>query len=140
MTPRRLALLAVLFAAAPALAQRAKMELHVSSDGKFQVKLPGKAKSETKELALGTGGQAVPITTERADGPSGSVFAVTFADYPESYKQVPTKTILDGVRDGLKGDGKVLDEKEVFLGEGADKLAGREFRVVAGNRVVLARV
>jgi hypothetical protein len=142
MTPRRLALLVVLIAAVPALAQRApRWELHVSRDGKFQVKLPGKVeKPETKELALGSGGQTVTLTTERAEGPGKSVFAVTFADYPESYRQVPPKTILDGVRDGLKGTDGRVEEKEVLLGEGAHKLAGREFRVVAGNRVVLARV
>jgi hypothetical protein len=142
MTPRRLALVAVLLAAAPALAQRnPRMDWHESEAGRFKVRLPGKPKAEAKELALGTGGQSVTITTERADGPRDTVFAVTYADYPESYRQVPAKAILDGVRDGLKGtDGKVTEDKVVFLGDSADKLPGREFRVVAGSRTIRARV
>lgn len=133
---------AVLVAVAPAYAQRSvRLNQHESEAGKFRVKLPEKPESDTKELALGTGGQTVPVTTERADGPNGTVFAVTFADYPESYRKVPAKTVLDGVRDGLKGtDGKIEKDDEVFLGDGPDKLAGREFRVVAGRRVVHARV
>ncbi|HVK17550.1 MAG TPA: hypothetical protein VM533_11430 [Fimbriiglobus sp.] len=144
MTLRRsgLAALIVLAVATPAIAQRnVRLEQHESEAGKFRVKLPEKPESDTKELALGPGGRTVQFTTERADGPDRSVFAVTFADYPESYRQVPIKTVLDGVRDGLKGtDGKVEKDDEVFLGTGADKLAGREFRIVAGQKVVRVRV
>ena len=137
-----LAAVAVLIAFAPAFAQRSvRLKQYQSEAGKFRVKLPEKPESDTKELALGTGGQTVPVTTERADGPDSSVFAVTFADYPESYRQVPAKTVLDGVRDGLKGtDGKIEKDDEVFLGDGPDKLTGREFRVTAGRKVVHARV
>src|SRR5688572_19995383 len=121
---------AALIAVVPAYAQRTvRLTQHESEAGKFRVKLPEKPDSDTKELALGTGGQTVQVTTERADGPDNSVFAVTFADYPESYRQVPIKTVLDGVRDGLKGtDGRIDKDSEVFLGDGPDKLAGREFR------------
>ena len=143
MTLRRtLLVLALLGIVAPAFAQRnARLKQYESEAGKFRVKLPEKPKSDTKELALGTGGQTVQVTTERADGPDSSVFAVTFADYPESYRQVPAKTVLDGVRDGLKGtDGKIEKDDEVFLGDGPDKLAGREIRIIAGKKVVHARV
>ena len=69
------------------------------------------------------------------------MFAVTYADYPEAYRKVPLKTLLDGVRDGLKGtDGKIEKDDEVFLDDGPNKLAGREIRVVAGKKVVHARV
>jgi hypothetical protein len=133
---------AVLVAVAPAFAQRtAPLKQHESEAGKFRVKLPKKPDSDTKELALGSGGQTVQVTTERASGPDDSVFAVTFADYPESYRQVAAKTVLDGVRDGLKGtDGKIEKDGEVFLGDGAEKLAGREFRITAGSKVVHVRV
>jgi hypothetical protein len=134
---------AVLVAVAPALAQRTvRLEQYESEAGKFRVKLPPeKPDSDTKVLALGTGGQKVQVTTERVNGPDSSVFAVTFADYPESYRQVPAKTVLDGVRDGLKGsDGNIEKDAEVFLGDGPDRLAGREFRITAGRKVVHARV
>ncbi|HET6572484.1 MAG TPA: hypothetical protein VFG68_02700 [Fimbriiglobus sp.] len=112
---------------------------HESEAGKFRVKFPEKPDSDTKELSLGAGGQTLTVTTAKADGPNGSVFAVTFADYPESYRQVPIKTILDGVRDGLKGtDGKIDKYDEVFLGEA--KVPGREVRITAGRRLIHARV
>ena len=67
------------------------------------------------------------------------MFAVTFADYPEAYRDVPAKVILDGVRDGLKGkDGKVEHDDDAALGP--DKVPGRAVKVVAGSRVVRARV
>lgn len=139
---RSLLVLVFLGIVAPAFAQRTvRLKPHESEAGKFRVKLPEKPESDMKELALGTGGQTVQVTTERADGPNSSVFAVTFADYPESYRQVPAKTVLDGVRDGLKGtDGKIEKDDEVFLGDGPDMLAGREFRITAGRKVVHARV
>jgi hypothetical protein len=133
--------LAVLVTAAPAFAQRnVRLREYESDTGGYRAKFPKKPESDTKELALGTGGQTVTVTTEKADdGPSKSVFAVTFADYPESYRQVQVKTVLDGVRDGLKGtDGKIEKDDEVFLGDG--KIRGREFRIAAGSRVIHARV
>jgi hypothetical protein len=135
-----LAGIAVLVAVSPTFAQRsARLREHESEAGRFRVKFPERPETDTKELALGAGGQTVTVTTEKADGPNNSVFAVTFADYPESYRNVPIKTVLDGVRDGLKGtDGKVEKDDEVFLGD--DKVPGREFRITAGRRVIHARV
>jgi hypothetical protein len=143
MSLRRSSLiLAVLFvAAAPAPAQRGKAGRHESEAGRYRAQFPNKPKTETKELALG-GGQTATVTTDRSDGPSSqAVFAVTYTDYPETFREVPAKTILDGVRDGLKGaDGKVTKDEEVSLGDGPDRLSGREFRVVAGSKVIHARV
>jgi hypothetical protein len=139
---RSLSVVAVLLLAVPALAQRNPLpERHESEDGKFRVNLPRRAaKPETKKLPLGNG-QIIPVVTERAESSSGAVFAVTYSDYPEAYRLVATKTILDGVRDGLKGtDGKVTRDEEVFVGDGPDKVAGREYRVEAGTKVVHTRV
>jgi hypothetical protein len=142
MTLRRSLLVVALLgiAAAPAVAQRGvRLRPHTSEAGRFQARFPEKPDSDTKELALGAGGQSVPVTTEKAYGPDRSVFAVTYADYPEAYRKVPLKALLDGVRDGLKGtDGNIEKDDEVFLGE--EKLAGREFRIVAGRKVIHARV
>jgi hypothetical protein len=132
----------VLLVVLPASAQRnGKLTPHESGVGRYRVKLPKQPEMDSKELALTAGGRTITVFTEKADGPSKSVFAVTFADYPETYRQVPAKTVLDGVRDGLKGtDGKVEKDDEVFLSSGDGKLAGREFRIIAGRRVVHARV
>lgn len=116
-----------------------RLEEYTSDAGKFRVKFAGKPKVETKELASGPGGvQAIPVTTERCEGPNNTVFAVTFADYPDSFLGVKPKTVLDGVRDGMKGkDGVVKDEKDVTLG---GTVPGREFRIEAGKKVIRARI
>ena len=116
-----------------------KLEEYTSDVGKFRVKFPGKPKVDSKELASGPGGvQPIPVTTERVEGPSGVVFAVTFADYPDTFLGVKAKTVLDGVRDGMKGkDGVVKEDKEVALG---GTTPGREIRIEAGKKVIRARV
>lgn len=139
LTP--LVVAAVLVAAAPGLAQRAvRLQEYDSDAGGFRARFPKRPESDTKELALGTGGHTVTVTTVKAEHEaSKTVFAVTFADYPESYRQVPVKTVLDGVGSGLKGtDGKIERNEEVLLGD--DKVPGREFRITAGKRVIQARV
>jgi len=51
---------------------------------------------------------------------------------------VKSKTVLDGVRDGMKGkDGVVEEDKEVTLN---GTIPGREIRIKAGKRVVRARI
>jgi hypothetical protein len=144
MSLHRLALITlVAFAVVPpAAAQRAdRLKPFVSRAGKFRVKFSKEPRTETKELSLGAGGRAVPVTTERVNESRDTVFAVTFADYPESYREVPLNTVLDGVRRGLKGiDGTIEKDEEVVLGEGPDRLFGREIWVKAGRRAVRARV
>ena len=111
-----------------------------SVDGKFRVKMPRDPDLDRKELATGPGGvQSVPVTTVRSS--SGKlVYAVSYADYPDTFRAVPAKTLLDGVRNGLKGtDGKVVKDEETTLGTGEKKVSGREFRVEAGNNAVRAR-
>lgn len=116
-----------------------KLEEHTSDAGKFRVKFPGKPKVDSKELGSGPGGvQAIPVTTERVEGSNGVVYAVTFADYPETFLGVKAKTVLDGVRDGMKGkDGFVKEDKDILLN---GTVPGREFRIEAGKRVIRARV
>lgn len=133
---------AVLVAAAPALAQRTvRLQEYESVSGGFRARFPKKPESDTKELALGAGGHTVTVTTVKAEHePSKTVFAVAYADYPESYRQVPVKTVLDGVVNGMKGnDGKVDKISEALLGD--DKVPGREFRITAEKkRVIHARL
>lgn len=116
-----------------------KLEEHTSDAGKFRVKFPGRPKVDSKELGSGPGGvQAIPVTTERVEGSNGVVYAVTFADYPDTFLGVKAKTVLDGVRDGMKGkDGVVKQDNEITLG---GTIPGREVRIEAGKRVVRARV
>jgi len=139
--PHLVAPLVVLLLATPAFADKEpKLEDYSSEAGRFKVRMPtGQKKTESKELATGKGNQSISVTTEKVDIPGGAVFAITFADYPEAFKDVAPKTILDGVRDGLKGtDGKVISDRETNFGP--DKIPGREIRIEAGKNVIRARV
>lgn len=115
-----------------------RLESYTSGSGKFRVKLPGRPKVESKDLATGPGGvQPVPMTTERVEGPDKVMYSVVFADYPDTFQSVNAKTVLDGVRDGMKGkDGQVKEDREILLG----KTPGRELRIEAGRKVIRARI
>ena len=139
--PRAVAPLALLLLATPAYADKEpRLEDYQSEAGRFKVRMPvGPRKVDSKELATGKGKQSIAVTTEKVDVPGGAVFAVTYADYPKSFEEVAPKTILDGVRDGLKGtDGKVTRDDETTLG--TDKISGRDLRIEAGKNVIRARV
>jgi len=138
----RFAPLLVLLFAAPSFAQRdPKLEDYQSEAGRFKVKLPGRPKTESKDLATGRGKQVITVTTEKVDTLNGAVFAVTYADYPDSYKDAPAKTILEGVRDGLKGtDGKVIKDEETSVQLNEAKIPGRDLRIEAGKSVIRARI
>jgi hypothetical protein len=141
ITGTLLVLIVPLTAALPVAAKSRppKLVTHQSKSGRFRVQMPHRPETETKNLTIGPGNQSVAVTTEKCDGPGSTVFAVTYADYPTSFQDVPARTILDGVRDGLKGtDGKVTEDAETFLG--ADKLHGRQLRIDARRRAIRARV
>jgi hypothetical protein len=132
-------LVALAVGSAPAAAQKEpKLTDFKSEKGGYQVKLPGTPKEDTKKV----GDEKIPVTTARVEASSGAVYAASFAVYPKSYQNVPAKTILDGVRDGLKGtDGKLdEEEKELVLESGGEKYPGREVVVKAGRNYVRARV
>jgi hypothetical protein len=129
----------VLLAPVTARDRPPKLKTYTSKTGRFQVKLPHEPETETKTLVIGPGNQSVKVTTMKSAGPGSTVFAVTYADYPASFSNVPTRQILDGVRDGLKStDGKVTEDSETFLG--TDKLPGRQLRIDARRRAIRARV
>ncbi len=98
----------------------------------FRVRMPGEPDIDAKELAVG-GGRSVPVATHKATDPkSQAVFSVTVADYPSAFADVPADTLLDGVRDGLKGkDGKIKRE---------DRKGGRTLQIEAGRNVIHARL
>lgn len=44
-------------------------------------------------------------------------YAVTVTEYPESFADLSPEKILDGVRDGLRGDGEVTKDKAVTVSD-----------------------
>ena len=99
-----------------------------SDEGGFRIKFPGapKVTEPTAKSAVGD----LKVTVATYANADGSTFMVSFADYPEAATK-PDKlaTLLDGIRDNVKGrDGKLVgDDKSGPFG--ADKLPGREFTV-----------
>ena len=100
-----------------------------SDEGGYSVKFPGAPKVTEKTANTGVGELKVTVATYA--NPDGSVFMVSFTDFPEAATKPDNHaTLLDGIRDGVvKGrDGKVVgDEKNGKFGP--DKLPGREFTV-----------
>ncbi|MGL6097526.1 MAG: hypothetical protein ACRC7O_17225 [Fimbriiglobus sp.] len=115
-----------------------KLTEHTSDAGRFRAAFPGPPRVETTTLATAAG--AVHLTTEKAETGKDLIFAVTFADYPDGFDAVATKTLLDGVRDGLKGtDGRVTTDDETTLGPAGTRLTGRDIRIDAGKNSVRVR-
>lgn len=111
---------------------------YTSEAGRYRAVFPGKPSEDSKEIATPSGN--VPTTTERADAGRELMLAITFADYPEGFKDLTAKTILDGVRDGLKGvDGKVASDAEVTLMRDGEKFDGRELKIEAGSKAIRCR-
>ncbi|MGL6074497.1 MAG: hypothetical protein ACRC8S_10085 [Fimbriiglobus sp.] len=68
--------------------------------------------------------------------------AISLTLYPESFQSIPTKKILDGVRDGLRGPkslgGNIESEKEITIGP--DKVPAREVVISANKNWVRAQI
>lgn len=110
---------------------------------RFRVALTGKCKTETKDVSYGTDAkQVVKVTIRKWEPKEGGSYSLLTADYPEALEKVEAKTILDGVRDGLRGPtelGGIVDQdKEATIG--TKKLSGRELLVHAKKNWINARL
>jgi hypothetical protein len=126
-------LVAVLLVAAPLAAADL---VHSADSGSFKAKFPAPPRLDEKDLVIG-GGRSAWVATHRATDPkSGAEFSVTVADYPAAFAEVPPQTLLDGVRDGLKGkDGKVVAERPLD-----GPLPGWAVRIEAGQNTIRTRL
>ena len=127
-----------------------KVEPFASEAGRFAVKVAGKESLDTKQLTYGPDpDQTVTRTITKWEGPqggnAGGTFSVTYADYPESFKGVDAKVLLDGARDGVRGPeglgGTIQSDKPTEVAGPADaKLPGREVVVKARKNWVRVRL
>ena len=159
MPSRRLALFFAFALAAPALAvaqkpdkkdRTPKAETFESAEGRFTVKAAGKELTETKQIAYGPRPeQYLTRTLTKWDGPqpgTAGTVSVTYADYPETFRGLDAKVLLDGARDGVRGPeglgGTVtFDKPHEFDGpDGAAKFAGREVVVKARKNFIRVRL
>jgi hypothetical protein len=124
------------FAVADSKRKEKPVEYAAVSGDIWKVDLPqGEPKHEPKNIATPAG--VIHVHTVRAEVGRDLVVSVTHATYPERFRDLDPRTILDGVRDGFKGKDSKVTETDLpadAIGRGA---TGREFRVEAGNRNVI---
>jgi len=114
---------------------------YVAGDGKYKVRFPGtgqpKLRTEVTKSAVGD----LTVNIATFANSDGNVWLVSYTDFPVAATKTENhKTLLDGIREGVKGrDGKLIGE-EKSIEHGADKLPGREFLVEKGKQRVKMRV
>lgn len=99
-----------------------------SEEGRYSVRFPGppKVTEQTAKTALGE----LKVTVAVFANSDGSTFLVSFTDFPESAARPANQaTLLDGIRDGVKGGGGKLIAEEKKRTFGPNKLPFREFIV-----------
>ncbi len=108
-----------------------------SEDGRYSVRFPKDPSIANKELATPSG--VLRVQTAKVDAGRDLVYSVTHVTYPPSFNDVDAVKILDGVRDGLKGqDGELKSDKSSTTGE--DNLPTRDIRIDAGKNGIRARL
>jgi hypothetical protein len=126
----------VLLAAVAGRAPAEPPAAYSSPDGNYKVRFPGAPKTTTKTADTQLGELAVGVATYANS--DGNVYMVSYTDFPHAPKPQNLKTLFDGVKDGVKGNGKLVgEEKELTFG--AAKLPGREFVVEKGKQQIKLR-
>ena len=108
-----------------------------SADGQYAVRFPGapKVRKQPAKTAVGE----LTVTTATYATADGNVYLVSHTDYPTAVKPENHPALFDGVREGVRGSGKLVgDVKELALGP--DKSPAREFVVDKGKQRVKIRV
>jgi len=133
------------FSLSALVAQDKSQDEQAFSEGRyrFRVAINGKPKSETKDVSYGTeANQVIKVTLRKWEPKDGGTYSLLTADYPEALEKADAKTIIDGVRDGLRGPtelgGTVDVDKPSTIG--TKKLPGRELMVHAKKNWIHARV
>jgi hypothetical protein len=130
---RRLALAALLLGAC----EPAWKPYH-SSDGGFQVLMPGEPKLEAQVVATAAGPVSAHFVTAEGVG-SAKSFAVIYNDYPAGLMNASAARILDGARDGAVKTvaGRLLAERPITLAGHP----GREMQIgLSGGGSIVARL
>ena len=108
-----------------------------SEDGRYSVRFPKDPSISNKELATPSG--VLKVQTAKVESARDLMFSVTHVTYPPSFGEVDPTKILDGVRDGLKGqDGELKSDKASTTGD--DNLPTRDIRIDAGKNGIRARL
>lgn len=108
-----------------------------SEEGNYSVCFPKDPSIANKELATSAG--VMKVQTAKVEGGRDLMLSVSHMTYPASFGEVDAGKILDGVRDGLKGqDGELKSDKPGV--EGEDKFPARDLLIHAGKNGIRARL
>ena len=122
-----------------AVERKARVEdgKYTSEEGSYSVRFPKDPSIANKELATSAG--VMKVQTAKVEGGRDLMLSVSHMTYPASFGDVDAGKILDGVRDGLKGqDGELKSDKPGV--EGEDKFPARDVLIHAGKNAVRARL
>ena len=122
-----------------AVERKARVEdgKYTSEEGNYIVRFPKDPSIANKELATSAG--VMKVQTAKVEGGRDLMLSVSHMTYPASFGDVDAGKILDGVRDGLKGqDGELKSDKPGV--EGEDKFPARDVLIHAGKNGVRARL
>jgi hypothetical protein len=100
-------------------------EPYSSAGGKFKVRFPGQPKVVTKTSETDVGDLTVVTATFATS--DGNIYMVSYTDFPTAPKANSHPMVFKGVRDGVCGKDKLVEEKD--FSHGPDNLPGREFVV-----------
>lgn len=122
---------------APAQIEKRGEAAYKSDEGKYTVRFPKEPTITNKELATTAG--VLKVQTAKCDAGKETVLSVSHTTYPPNFGEVDAAKILDGVRDGLKGqDGVVKADQALTLGD--DKVQARDVRIEAGKNGIRTRL
>ena len=108
-----------------------------SGDGHFSVRFAKSPAISHRELATSAG--VLSVETAKSESGRDPVYSVSFTTYPFNFGDVDAKTILDGVRDGLKGQDGELRTDQVIDQDDSQSVA-RDVRITAGKNTIRARL
>jgi hypothetical protein len=101
----------------------AKFEKSTSTQGGYSVLFPGKPESQKKLVPSPVG--ELTVNFDIVPVAKNAAFIVSYNDYPDAIKQEDPTKLLEGVRDGNKGqDGSIIADEVITFGP--DKLPGRK--------------
>ena len=126
-----LAFVLVLVASANSFAADEKFS---SEAGHFSVAFLGKPVEVSKEIESPAG--KLTLFIARMEIKKDQAWMVIYNDYPESPANEKPQTRLERIRDGTKGSGTILEDKEIALG----KAPGRGYLLDRGDGFARARI
>ena len=111
-------------------------EKYASATGKYTAVFPMAPKESKTDADPAKGTYAFFSTSLEIN--KDSSYLVMYHDYPTGVIKDKPEIVLERVRDGTKGNGRVIEDKEIALG--TDKVPGRAFLLNLGDYYFRAHI